>query len=394
MRIATGTSTMRRMICFFALGMLLLFVFGAQAAPQNGTESAPAGASVPANAAASANGTQAAPVAPAAAKRPFTVETGLALTDLRAAEYTKPEKSIRYGGANRIFRALDLLVRHGHLQEADAEIARLAAAPLEENDKRIIGEELFSVGIGLFERFGPLVKSGFFDEYIGDGTWLPSQLAYAFTGFFNKQKTAQDKLRVARFYQLGLSSYVKEKMHVKDKRTAAAAGYVLCWYSYDGVGTFADSTPPVITPTPPPSLPRFSGKPVADKGKAGKYLIVRKLKDSPNDMDYFIDFAMMAALPQDYLPETLEGATRIVVIDCRWVKGGKFHDGPDIYVAHNSITIFDAASGTLVAKVADYREQAPVTAMIKKGTKKYYAGVDKDIVCQKVVAWLEKGKKK
>ena len=97
----------------------------------------------------------------------------------------------------------DIIIENGFTQEADAEMQRLAAEELDEDQKKAVAEEVFNAHVRVLEHAEPLVKNNFFEYYMDDGTERQQFLVYEYFRFFNKQKTVDDKLKaVAAFRRM------------------------------------------------------------------------------------------------------------------------------------------------------------------------------------------------
>jgi hypothetical protein len=314
---------------------------------------------------------------------------------LQALDYNSQEGKdyVNEMNAETFLSQFDSMIKNGYAREADAEIQRLALADLAEYQKQKIGNVIFQFNVRVLERTEPLVKNGFFDDYLSDDDVVPQALAYTYISYFNTQETVDDKLKAAGAFRRIFSPTLKERKKAIDPRYM---DYLLPAFSQDDTSMYPGlgGTPPVIDFTSPPEkwLPEFSPTQSRGLGKAGKYLIVRRLKGGIKDTDYFIDLAMMSSLPLEYFPDDLSKVTRIVAIDTQWKQDGKFHNGTLAFTPASTINAYDCSSGKLIAKIGRLNEKITGTIFLRKDAEKYFDEVDKVAVCKMVVEWLNKKK--
>ena len=320
---------------------------------------------------------------------PVTAAAGTARVLPDKLATSDPEQQIH------LLQALDSqfesIIKNGYTKEADAAMQRLAFAELNEEQKRDIGDKIFALNVRVLEHAEPLVKNGFFEYCIGDGSEIPQYLAYEYIRYFNTQKTVPDKLKAAGVFRRIFYPVLKERMKSIEPRYT---DYLLPAFSRDDTSTYGlAGTPPTIEfAYPPEKLPVFSNTQSKSLEKEGKYLIVRKMKDGIRDTDYFIDLAMMSSLPPEYFSDDISKITRIVAIDTQWKQQGKFHNRVLAFAPISTIHAYDYHSGKLIAKIGILNEKITGTVIMRKGVEKYFKEVDKAVVCKMIVDWLNRKK--
>lgn len=361
---ATGDRGKAGIVAVLVLGILLLFPAAAFCADQGGAAGQAADAARQ----------------PAPPTRPANAKAERELAYLRSIDYKTPQgQGTLTDNPNKLLRALDILIENGYLQEADEQIARMASEPFTDAQQRKLGPGLMNFSVRLMERAGPLLENGVYEFYFNDMHGATMSISNAYVRFINAQDMVDDKLRAVHFFRSVFFPFLRKEGRAAEFKEPQ--NFLVQHASTDGRAQGIALTHP--------ALPDFSDAPAANRDKQGKYLLVRKLENSDMDAEYYVDFALMSALPPEYLPVSLSEVTRIITLDCTWSERGKFNNDIPCLVPAVAIKAHDAAGGELVGKVGDYQKSVPhFVHFMGDAPEKYYVRVEKTTDLEKITAWL------